>query len=313
MRVVRLRPAAGIVDEGLGLERAVRKILQPAAAPLIAHEDVERSIRPESHDSAVVVPRRIVVVRSRVSGDWEVVGLQRAHFDDVSIEGERRAIPDEPIHTVAEERDVEDRIRVGSGAALSPSNVHPRRRRKVWMKDQTQETALRVGVDREIEHWRGLDDTRGHALHHARRLFEHEEVVLTQKDNPDRLADARTEHDADLEIRVEHLKRNTVRDDAGGQADACGTDGRDALCGNPHSEDLTFCVAHRASAIPRGPFSMRERFALLVGAYKDESSARLLTSVETPFDNRRDPRCWCSTVDDDRLRTDASTGSITAL
>jgi hypothetical protein len=92
------------------------------------------------------------------------------------------------------------------------------------MKDQAQETALRVGIDREIEHRRGLDDTVGHTLHLARRLLEDQEVVLAEKNDSDRLRDARVEHHGDFEVRIEYLDGNAVCGRAGDQAQPQGSD-----------------------------------------------------------------------------------------
>ena len=164
VRVVGLRTTERVVDEGRRLKWPVRQILEPAAAALVAHEDVELAVRSESHHAAVVVARRVGVVRPRVSGNGDVVRLQRAQHDDVAVERQRRPVPDEAVDAVAQQRHVGVDGRVRAGAALGPADVHARRRGEVRMQDQAEQSSLRVGVHGKIEHGRGLNDAVDDAL-----------------------------------------------------------------------------------------------------------------------------------------------------
>ena len=94
--VVRLRPAEVVVVKTRPAG-TVEKVLHPAAPPRIADEDVQLAVRPELDHSAVVVaaPRR----GRRLGGEGR---LQRPQPDDVPVERQRRAVPHEPVHPVAQ-------------------------------------------------------------------------------------------------------------------------------------------------------------------------------------------------------------------
>ena len=98
--VVRLRPAEVVVgaeQRVAGLVRAVEEVLHPAAPAHVADEDVQLAVRPELDHPAVVVaaPRR----GRRLGGEGR---LQRPQLDDVLVERQRRAVPHEPVHPVAQ-------------------------------------------------------------------------------------------------------------------------------------------------------------------------------------------------------------------
>jgi len=68
-------------------------VLHPAAAPVVADDDVELPIRSEFQHAAVVVAAK------RLPG----VGLKRVQPDEISIQGEGRSIPDESVDAIAEQ------------------------------------------------------------------------------------------------------------------------------------------------------------------------------------------------------------------
>ena len=91
---------------------ALGQVLQPAATALVADDDVQLAVGAEANDAAVVVAarilRRVALVRRLRRG----VVLERAQRDQVAIEGERLAVPDESIDAIAEQRDLQDDIGV---------------------------------------------------------------------------------------------------------------------------------------------------------------------------------------------------------
>ena len=81
MGVVRRRTTEGVVHERGGFEGAVGQVLQPAAASLVAHEDVQLAVRTEADHAAVVVAVRAGVGGAGMAAGDEVVGLQRPQRD----------------------------------------------------------------------------------------------------------------------------------------------------------------------------------------------------------------------------------------
>ena len=98
--VVRLGPAEVVVGAKQGvarLVRAVEEVLHPAAPAHITDEDVQLAVRPELDYPAVVIAAAGRRRRFAVEG-W----LQRPQPDDVDVLRQRRAVPDEPVHPVAQ-------------------------------------------------------------------------------------------------------------------------------------------------------------------------------------------------------------------
>ena len=202
MRVVRRRPAEGVVHERRGQERAVRQVLQPAAAALVAHEDVELAVGTESHHAAVVV----AVLGVGVVGAG-VAGHRRCCRSAGSAAGSCccRTSASTPFQMKRSTRLPSsgtslDAAGVRAGAALGPADVDPRVRREVRVQHHAQQPALGVGVHGEIEHRRRLDDAVDHTLDLAGCLLEHQEIVGAEEDDPDRLGDAGVEDRRDLEV-----------------------------------------------------------------------------------------------------------------
>ena len=104
MGVIGRRSAERVVDERRREERAIRQVLHPAATSLIAEENVELAVRPEADHTAVVVTVLAPVIRARMARNRHVVGLARAELDQIYVASQRRAVPDEAIDTVAEQR-----------------------------------------------------------------------------------------------------------------------------------------------------------------------------------------------------------------
>lgn len=118
------------------MARAAWPFLEPAATTLVTHEDVQLAIGSESHDAAIVVTVWIGIIRPWVAGYRDVVRLQRAQHDHVTVASQRGTVPDEAVDAVAEQGHGGVDRSVGAGAALGPADVHVRRRRKVRVQDE---------------------------------------------------------------------------------------------------------------------------------------------------------------------------------
>jgi hypothetical protein len=98
--VIRLGPTEVVVgaEEGIaGLVRAVEKVLQPAASAHVTDEDVQLPVWSELDHSAVVIAATGCRRGFALEG-W----LKRPQPDDVLVRRQRRSVPDEPIHPVAQ-------------------------------------------------------------------------------------------------------------------------------------------------------------------------------------------------------------------
>src|SRR2546423_13423850 len=104
MGVVGRGPAKGVIHKWGGEKGSVRQVLQPAAAALIAHEEIELAVGSKSEHAAVVIALRGGIVGARVTGNGNIVGLEGSQSDDVDILRQARAIPDKAIDPVAQER-----------------------------------------------------------------------------------------------------------------------------------------------------------------------------------------------------------------
>src|SRR5262245_45263964 len=120
MGIVRLQTAERVVHERRRFEWTIRKILKPPTPSLVTHEDVQLSVRAESHHAAVVITCRIGVGRAWVAWNFDIVCLKGTEADDVLFEGQGRAIPDEAVNAVAEQRHCGVDARVCAGTALGP-------------------------------------------------------------------------------------------------------------------------------------------------------------------------------------------------
>jgi hypothetical protein len=179
VRVVRFRPAELIVRDP-GPEGTVDEVLQLSAPPDVAEEDAQLPVRAELDHAAVVVPSlRLRKGAERRRHRREVL-LDRPQPDQVPIEGERRAVPDEAVNSVAEQRRLAHHRRIGAGRALGPEQVHAPVRRKVGVERDPEHATLGAKVDREIEH-RRMHDPVYDSLDLTAVLLENEQVVGTEE------------------------------------------------------------------------------------------------------------------------------------
>jgi hypothetical protein len=188
--------AAGIRDQALG------DVLHPAAASVVADDDVELAVVAEAQYAAVVVAAQH---GQRGISDVVAVVLERPQPDDVAVEGQRAAVPDEAVDAVAQQRNVGDDVAVGAGRALGVVQVHPPRGREVGVQRDAEQPTLAVRVDREVEH-RALHHAGRHPLDLAAGLLGDEEVVGADEGHRDRLGQA-AGHGGHGEFRVEQRLR----------------------------------------------------------------------------------------------------------
>src|SRR5688572_19435770 len=116
--------------------------------------------------------------------------LERADLDEIAIEDQARAVPDETVHAIAEEWNSDDVVAVGAGLrdisafglrrkkwvvwwwrrrVTTPVQIHRAIRRKCRIERHAEESALGSVVDREIQ--------RGTA-HCPTRYMQHAAGVL---------------------------------------------------------------------------------------------------------------------------------------
>ena len=120
--------------------------------------------------------------------------------DDVAVERQRRAVPDEAIDTIAEQRHARENGGVDTRAALGPVEIHQRSCREVGMQRDAEQSALAAGVHRKIEHGAG-DYAVDHALHPSRGFLGDEEIIAPEKGHRNRLIESG--HDRrDAELRI---------------------------------------------------------------------------------------------------------------
>ena len=146
MRVVGRGPAESVVHLRRREERAVGEILEPPAASLVAHEEIELAVGAEFEHAAIVVGLCRGVVRPRMSGHGDVVCLQRAELDEIVRLGQCAAVPQETVDAIPRQRHVEDRARVCPGAAFSPPDVDRRIAREVGVDRHAQQSALGIRI-----------------------------------------------------------------------------------------------------------------------------------------------------------------------
>ena len=219
----------------------------------------------------------------------DVVGLARAQHDEIAVEGERHAVPDEAIETVAEQGHLGHHGRVAAGRALGPANVGVGRSRKVRVQRHAQQAALGVRVHRQVEHRCRLQHAADHALDLSRRLLEHQVVVdRAEEDDADRLADAGIEDGRDLKVRVE--QRRHVGHGRQRQRSECGAARRPRP--SPRRCDAVDAREHRAGSSSRSPVGSRRTAATPDGA-QDRRSLR------APRDR---PRDQCRQADREQRR-----------
>ena len=131
-----VRRTVGVVD------RSAPEILQVAAPPEIADEDVQLVVGTDAEDAAIVVSSR------RLSG----VLLDGAEADDVRALRETGSVPHETVDPVTEQRRLIQRCGVRSRRALRPVEEYLRSRWKIRMKRDAEQPAFGAVVHREIEH-----------------------------------------------------------------------------------------------------------------------------------------------------------------
>ena len=132
VRVVRRGSAERVVHLRRREERAVRQVLQPAAAALVAHEQVELAVGPELQHAAVVIA--VLAAALVVPGCPGTAMLSVCR--ERSLMRLRSNVSVEPFQTkrstrLPEQRHVEHRAGVRAGAALRPADVDERRRREI--------------------------------------------------------------------------------------------------------------------------------------------------------------------------------------
>ena len=181
--------------------RPVHEILQLAAAAVVAKLDVQLAVRTEPDDAAVVIAARLAVRQ---------IVLKRAKLDQVSIERQRRSVPDETVDAVSKQRHGENivgvrtclrRVRAfrdsrnkrigGWRRRAGPEEIHKMSGCKIRVQGNSQESAFRCVVDGEIEGrscHRSVDDV----LDLTSRLLEHQKLIGTQKCDRYRLIEGST-------------------------------------------------------------------------------------------------------------------------
>src|SRR2546423_4901968 len=93
--------------------RAAREILKEAAPAVVADDYVEFAVGAEAQDAAVVVAAR---------GLARVL-LKRVQVYEVSVERQRRAVPDVAVNAVALEWHFVNRRRVNASRTFSPVEI----------------------------------------------------------------------------------------------------------------------------------------------------------------------------------------------
>ena len=139
------------------------------------------------------------------------VGLKRAQMNQVPVEPQRRAVPDEAVDAIAEQRRARgirgvDRTPAASVAVLSVQiQIDAGVAREARMQRDAEQPPFRGGVDREIERRRGLHHAVDDPLHLARCLLQDEEVASPDERHPDGLREP-GDDGGDGEVRVEHRR-----------------------------------------------------------------------------------------------------------
>src|SRR6185369_17221565 len=175
MRIVRFRSTKLVVRN----RTTALDILQEASSAIVAKDDVELAVRTKAHDTAVVItPRRLTSIL-----------LQRAQFDQIAIECECRTVPDVPIDSISQERNLIDVCGVYAGAAFGPVQIHKTVLREVRMQSDSQQASLGSIVDCEIE-WSGLQSAVDDSLNLAGRSLQNEEIVEPDKCDARRLIES---------------------------------------------------------------------------------------------------------------------------
>src|SRR5262249_51111936 len=125
---------------------AVDQVLQPAAAAVVADDDVQLAVGAEVEDAAVVVAGHLGGVAA------VAVVLEGVQADQVLAEGEGGAGggPDEAGHAVAQQGGVGDVAADGPGAALGPVQEDVVVAGEIGAEGDAEQAALGVGVDRQV-------------------------------------------------------------------------------------------------------------------------------------------------------------------
>src|SRR6266487_4215450 len=141
VRVVGLGPAELVVGYS-GPEWTVGEVLSLTPPAFISNDDIEFSVRPESKNAA------ILVAPQRLAG----ISLKGAELNKVPVKCQRRSIPHETVHAVAEERHGGPVRGVDTHGALSPVQIHAAIAGEVRVQGNSQEPALRERVHWKIQH-----------------------------------------------------------------------------------------------------------------------------------------------------------------
>ena len=203
VRVIRLRAAKLIV--GLSRpERSVGQVLQLAAPADVADEDVELAIGSKCQHAAIMVPS---------AGGWcRLRGkrrLERAQHDQIPIERQRRSIPVVPVNPVAKQRCLGEDVGVAAGRALGPIEIDAGIAREIRVQGHTEQSALRAGVDGQIEH-RGINRAIDDALHASGALLQHEQIVLADERHRGWLGET-GDDGSHAEVRMQHRRAGVLR------------------------------------------------------------------------------------------------------
>ena len=136
-----------------------------AAAPKVADEDIQFVVGSDSEHTA------IVIATLRLSS----ILLQRTQHDDVGVLRQAGAVPDETVDAIAEQERLTQNPGIHSCRTFRPVQEHMRRRRKVRMDGDAEQSAFRAVVDRKVEH--SCLRIALHADHPAGLFLQHQHIV----------------------------------------------------------------------------------------------------------------------------------------
>src|SRR4051794_6019057 len=138
-----------------------------------------------------------------------------------------RRIPDEAIDAISERRrsarlkggiriaDFCDDSRISARAAFGPVQVNTRVRGEIRVKRDSEESALRGGINGKIKD-NGGNCAVHDSLHPARSFFDHEEIVRTEEGNSGGLAQT-VDDGCDLKVGISKCGVDSYRELRNGQ------------------------------------------------------------------------------------------------
>src|SRR5205807_4428955 len=168
-------------------------VLQVTAPAVVTHQNVQLAVWPKTQHAAVVIPARLLVC----------VRLKSVQLDQIAIEGERRAVPDVAIDSIAEQRHIRKICRIDTRVALRPIKIDVSVESKIRVQSDSQTAPLRSAVHGEIERRRALNHTVRDSLNFARVLLEDKKLVVADEGHARRLRQS-SDHSLDGKIRIGH-------------------------------------------------------------------------------------------------------------